>query len=104
MEKSVTTTNRNQAPTPAAQRTLRLAAVIRENLYDFVIGEGMKAVQELLERDRELLCGPKHGKGTKEDAKRWGTTDGRLVIVSAHCGCWSRARLRACSLMATGSS
>jgi transposase-like protein len=81
MDKSVTTTNRNQASTPAAQRTLRLAAVTRENLYDFVIGEGMKAVQELLERDRELLCGPKHSKGTKEDAKRWGATDGRLVMA-----------------------
>ena len=80
MDKSVTTTNRNQAPTAAGQRTLRLAAVIRENLYEFVIGEGMKALQELLERDRELLCGPKHAKGATHEAQRWGATDGRLVM------------------------
>ena len=33
---------------PLPQRTLRLAAVIRQNLYEFVIGEGMKAVYALL--------------------------------------------------------
>jgi hypothetical protein len=50
-------TGRIQVTTVPPQRTLRFAAVIRENLYEFVIGERMKAVYELLKQDRERLCG-----------------------------------------------
>lgn len=32
------------------------------HLYAFVIDEGMKALDELLERDREVVCGPAHHK------------------------------------------
>src|SRR5262245_39824881 len=64
----------------AGQRTLWLASVIRENLFEFVIREGMKALDTMLEQDRERLCGPLHSKGTAGDAVRWGSTDGRLVM------------------------
>jgi transposase-like protein len=62
------------------QRTLRLAAVVREDLYGFVIREGMKALDTMLEEDRERLCGPLHGKGSEQEPVRWGMTDGRLVM------------------------
>jgi transposase-like protein len=64
----------------AGQRTLWLASVIRENLFEFVIREGMKALDTMLEQDRERLCGPLHSKGNEGDAVRWGSTDGRLVM------------------------
>ena len=80
MKKSDRKQRRNQAATVPQQRTLWLAAVIRQNLYEFVIGEGMKALDQLLEQDRERLCGPAHTKGTAEAPLRWGTTDGRLVM------------------------
>jgi putative transposase len=65
---------------PSGQRTLRLAAVIRERLYEFVIREGMKAFDKMLEEDVERLCGPMHAKGHEGEAVRWGKTDGRLVM------------------------
>jgi transposase-like protein len=80
MKKSVRKPTRNQGTSAPEQRKLRLAAVLRENLYEFIIGEGMKAVQELLEQDRERLCGPAYAKGDADAPQRWGATDGRLVM------------------------
>lgn len=80
MKKNASKTKVNQAAVPTPQRTLRLAAVIRQSLYEFVIDEGMKALDELLERDRDVLCGPAHAKGPSDAPVRWGATDGRLVM------------------------
>lgn len=80
MSKSAKKRSRNQDQSPSHQRTLRLAAFIQRNLYAFVIEEGMKAFDALLEQDREQLCGPSHAKGGPDDPVRWGTTDGRLVM------------------------
>jgi len=80
MSKTARKKNRNQAPSASGQRTLRLAAIVRRNLYAFVVREGMKALDEMLEQDREQLCGPSHSKGTPEDPVRWGLTQGRLVM------------------------
>lgn len=71
----------NQAARVPGQRTLWLAGVVRENLYDFVIREGMKALDVMLEQDRERLCGPAHAKGAAGDAVRWGATEGRMVMA-----------------------
>jgi transposase-like protein len=46
----------------------------------FVIREGMKALDEVLEQDRVGLCGAAHSKGANDDPVRWGRTDGRLVM------------------------
>lgn len=62
------------------QRTLRLAAVIRYELYKFVIEEGLKAFDQMLEQDRERLCGPVKAKGSAGDPVRWGRTDARLSM------------------------
>ena len=70
----------NQAPPASRQRTLRLAEFVQRNLLSFVIVEGMKALDEVLEQDREQLCGPSHGKGPVGAPVRWGHTDGRLVM------------------------
>jgi hypothetical protein len=59
---------------------LHLAAVVRRNLYAFVMQEGMKALDVMLEQDRQALCGPPHGKAQADEPVRWGHTEGRLVM------------------------
>jgi putative transposase len=80
MKKNAKSRDRNQEPTTTDQRTLRLAEVVRHNLYGFVIQEGMKALDLVLEQDREQLCGPSYGKGAAGAALRWGHAEGRLVM------------------------
>lgn len=80
MKKNAKNKAKNQDPSASRQLTLRLAAVVRHNLYDFVIREGVKALDEMLEQDRERLCGPAYGKGMPGDPVRWGRTEGRLVM------------------------
>ena len=70
----------NQEGSVPEQRTLRLAAVIRHDLYRFVVQEGLKAFDQMLEEDREQLCGPVKAKGARGDAVRWGRTDARLSM------------------------
>jgi hypothetical protein len=50
-------TDPHKAPSRSKQRVLRLAAVVRCNLYAFVIQGGMKALDVMLEQDREALWG-----------------------------------------------
>jgi transposase-like protein len=80
MTKSAIKGARNQETTVPVQRTLRLAGFVRRTLFDFVIEEGMKAFEALLDAERENLCGPPHRKGKPGDALRWGSTEGRLVM------------------------
>ena len=80
MNKTARKKTRHQAPTRSEQRVLRLAAVVRRNLYGFVMQEGMKALDVMLEQDRETLCGPPHGKSKGDAPVRWGHAEGRLVM------------------------
>lgn len=80
MKKSAKNEKRNQEPTAAQQRTLHLAAIVRYNLLNFVIQEGMKAFDVMLEQEREALCGAAYAKGPEGGAVRWGHTEGRLVM------------------------
>jgi transposase-like protein len=63
-----------------AERTLLLAEFVRENLFAFVVREGMKALDMLLEQDRESICGPAYARARQEGAQRWGSSEGRLVM------------------------
>lgn len=80
MNKQASKGRKNQATSPAEQRNLRLASVIKRSLYEFVMQEGMKALDVMLEQDRDLVCGPIHNRGGSDEAVRWGHTDGRLVM------------------------
>lgn len=80
MRNSATKRSRNQEAKHAGQRTLRLAGFVRRTLLDFVIEEGMRAFDELLQTEQETLCGPAHRKGRPGDPVRWGSTDARLVM------------------------
>jgi putative transposase len=63
-----------------SERTLMLAEVVRENLFAFVVREGMKALDVLLESEREALCGPAYARGPEGGATRWGSTQGKVVM------------------------
>ncbi|MCP4239007.1 MAG: IS256 family transposase, partial [bacterium] len=72
--------NRSKAPSPDTQQSLQLAGVMRRTLLAFVIQQGMRAFDLMLEQERTELCGPAHAKGDRDDPVRWGHTDGRLVM------------------------
>src|SRR5258706_4206206 len=80
MNKQAIKRTEKQATPATQQRRLRLASVIRQNLYAFVVEQGMKALDAMLEQDVELLCGPKHARGSEQQALRWGNAEGRLVM------------------------
>jgi transposase-like protein len=80
MKKNAKKSKSNQEPSVSRQRTLRLAEFVQRNLFAFVIAEGMKALDEVLEQDREQLCGPAHSKGPEGAPLRWGHAEGRLVM------------------------
>ena len=72
--------SRSQEASQSGQRQLHLAEFVRRNLFTFVISEGMKALDAMLEEDRNQLCGKAYQKGDVQEAKRWGHAEGRLVM------------------------
>lgn len=80
MSKNVKKRRANQGRVAPTQRTLQLAPMIRRNLMAFVMREGMKALDFVLEEDREALCGSAHSKRQPGAPVRWGSTEGRLVM------------------------
>lgn len=81
MNKNASKKEQRQGASVGAQRTLRLASVIKRNLYGFIIQEGMKALDEILRQDQEGLCGPLNSKGEPGSPQRWGRTTGRLAMA-----------------------
>lgn len=85
--------DRCQEAESTIQRPLVLAEFLRQTLYEFVIGEGMKALQVMLEEDRERMCGAVHSKRIEGAPVRWGKTEGRLVM-GGHRVTISKPRVR----------
>ena len=74
------------------QRVLHLADFVRRNLLSFVVSEGMKALDAMLEEDRSRLCGKAYEKGNEDEAKRWVLSDN--YIAPSYClirKCYSAA-------------
>jgi putative transposase len=80
MAKRAKKRTKSQEQPATRQRSLKLAEFVRRNLTTFLIREGMKALDVVLEQDRVALCGAAHSKGVDSDPVRWGATDGRLVM------------------------
>jgi transposase-like protein len=57
-----------------------LAEVIRQELREFVIGQGMAALGQMLEEERTRLCGPAYGRGHGSSPSRAGSAQGELVM------------------------
>jgi putative transposase len=57
-----------------------LATVLRAELHEFVVSAGMRVVEELLEEDRALICGPRYEHTATRKASRAGHAPGELVL------------------------
>lgn len=93
MKKSSKKSRSNGAQT--VQSHLTLVGYVRQSLQDFVITQGMLALQQVLREEQEALCGPAHEKGAPDEAKRWGTTRGRLAFGGQRITA-ERPRVRKC--------
>jgi transposase-like protein len=63
-----------------ADTQLRLVGLIRQELHEFVVGAGMEALDELLERERTEVCGPRYRRGAGRRGSRTGHAMGELVL------------------------
>jgi putative transposase len=62
------------------QLWLRLPGLVREALYDTVIGTGLACVNEVLEAERARFCGTRYQHQTQRQALRAGTVASSLVL------------------------
>jgi putative transposase len=44
----------------------------------FCLTAGIQALAEMMEKDAEELCGPRHGRGEDRRGYRWGRTQGKI--------------------------
>lgn len=65
---------------------LRLAEVIREDLHAFVVEAGMTALGMMLEKEREMACGPRYQHRSDRVARRAGYAPGELVMGGRRVG------------------
>jgi len=75
-------TDRNKPKDQAPTLTLveSLADVMRQELREFVITQGMQALALMLEQEREALCGPAYARGREGGPRRAGSASGELVL------------------------
>src|SRR5229473_6336 len=64
----------------AGQLWLRLPGLVREALYDTVIGAGLACVDEVLEAERVMLCGERYAHLAERQALRAGHVASSLVL------------------------
>src|SRR5712692_2899799 len=62
------------------QLWLRLPGLVREALYDTVIGAGLACVDEVLEAERVMLCGERYEHLAERQALRAGHVASSLVL------------------------
>jgi len=62
------------------QLWLRLPGLVREALYETVIGAGLACVDEVLEAERVALCGSRYEHSADRQARRGGHVASSLVL------------------------
>ena len=72
----------NKLTTSAAipTRALKLEALskISASFELFCLASGMEALGEMMDRDAQAICGPRHARGRDRRAHRWGKTKGKI--------------------------
>src|SRR6478672_1036330 len=72
----------NKLTTSAAipTRALKLEALskISASFELFCLASGMEALGEMMDRDAQAICGPRHARGCDRRAHRWGKTKGKI--------------------------
>ena len=77
----------------AGQLWLRLPGLVREALYETVIGAGLACVDEVLEAERVALCGERYAHLVDREALRAGHVASSLVLGGRRVAV-SRPRVR----------
>ena len=83
MGKSVRRSPRKEEESPAVEGLSGVVGLVmeaREALRELVLSAGFAVFAELLEEDREALCGPRYARGGPREAYRHGSETGRLVF------------------------
>ena len=65
-------------PERAAVPLIGLAALVQRELREFVVCAGMRALDELLERECSAICGPRYRHDAERSATRGGHAEGSL--------------------------
>ena len=83
MGKGVRRSGKKEEQPVEAARPSGVAGVVveaREALRELVLNAGFAVFAELLEEDREAVCGPRYSREGKREAYRHGSEVGRLVF------------------------
>jgi transposase-like protein len=72
--------NKITTSTAIPTRALKLEALsnISASFELFCLASGMEALGEMMDRDAQVICGPRHARGEARQAHRWGKTKGRV--------------------------
>src|SRR5438309_9188538 len=92
MRKIVKSKDGKKAASPG-QLWLRLPGLVREAMYETVIGAGLACVDEALEAERAALCGARYQHLTERQALRAGHVASSLVLGGRRVAV-SRPRVR----------
>ena len=66
--------------TAVPTRALKLEAManMSASFELFCLASGMEALGEMMDRDAQAICGPRHARGRFRRAHRWGKTTGKI--------------------------
>ena len=72
--------NKLTTSTAVPTRALKLEAManISASFELFCLASGMEALGEMMDRDAQAICGPRHARGHFRRAHRWGKTKGKI--------------------------
>jgi putative transposase len=74
--------NKLTTSTVVPTRALKLEALsnIFASFESFCLASGLEALGEMMDRDAQAICGPRHGRGRERQAHRWGKTKGKIAF------------------------
>ena len=80
MGKGVRRSRKKEEQAEALHGVADVVLEVREALRELVLSAGFAVFAELLEEDREALCGPRYARDGEREAYRHGSEVGRLVF------------------------
>ena len=63
---------------PAGALKIEALANMTASFENFCLASGIEALAEMMESDTEAACGPRHARGKKRRAYRWGKAKGKI--------------------------
>jgi transposase-like protein len=73
---------------------LGVLTTVRNGLYDFVMGTGLRVLEVLLEQERTKLCGPRYQHNAGRDVVRWGYDHQAELVLGGRRARVKRPRAR----------